>query len=463
MSQNLRPTTSRRAYAIRRRRARMRRTRFMLFLITLLSFFIVAEIFLIGFYRNHFLNGTTINQVDCSNLTAEDVTKKLNMELKNRTISFIFAGNSYIFTGADFDLHVNPNEVHEILINQKFMDKQKDFTIPIFLFDQNKVLDIMKSIPELDESKMIYPHDAFLTEEDNQLYAIPEVIGNHIDSDEAIKLTYESLLYGYTSIDFASITVSDPAVHYDDLQETTNSINNVLNTTITFEIGNGSHLTLDKSVMCNWLVVNDDGTYKIDIDSNLPAFVDQLSEMVSNSTIDFEFQATDFGTVTVPVKNITIDKEAEIELIKSELGTTSNYTHSPIYNLNVGDSYVEIDITRQHVWLYKNGECLVSTDCVTGNAGKHDTPPGYFFLTYKTTDRTLRGYNDNGTQYASHVDFWMPFNGGIGLHDASWRNSFGGKIYLTNGSHGCVNLPKEAARTIYEYIDDTMPIIVYSS
>lgn len=462
MNQNSRPTTSRRTSAIRKRRARKRRTRIMLLLMAVLTLFIIAEIFLIGFTRNHFSNGTTINQVDCSNLTAEDATEKLNTELKTRPISFIFTDISYTFTGADFDLHVSSDEVEELLANQIFSDNQKDFIITVF-FDKNKVLDIMKSIPELDESKMIYPHDAFLTVEDNQLYTIPEVRGNHIDSDEAIKLAYESLLYGTTSIDFSSITVSEPMVHYDDLQETTNSINNVLNTTITFEIGNGSHLTLDKSVMCNWLVVNDDGTYKIDIDSNLPAFVDQLSEMVSNSTIDFEFQATDFGTVTVPVKNITIDKEAEIELIKSELGTANNYTHSPIYNLNVGDSYVEIDITRQHVWLYKNGECLASTDCVTGNAGKHDTPLGYFFLTYKTTDRTLRGYNDNGTQYASHVDFWMPFNGGIGLHDASWRNSFGGKIYLTNGSHGCVNLPKEAARTIYEYIDDTMPIIVYSS
>ena len=57
----------------------------------------------------------------------------------------------------------------------------------------------------------------------------------------------------------------------------------------------------------------------------------------------------------------------------------------------------------------------------------------------------------------------MPFNGGIGLHDASWRNSFGGDIYINNGSHGCINLPLEAAEKLYNIINSEMPIIVYKS
>ena len=57
----------------------------------------------------------------------------------------------------------------------------------------------------------------------------------------------------------------------------------------------------------------------------------------------------------------------------------------------------------------------------------------------------------------------MRFNQGIGMHDASWRVYFGGKIYLTSGSHGCVNMPYDAAAQMYENIDETMPIIVYQS
>ena len=65
--------------------------------------------------------------------------------------------------------------------------------------------------------------------------------------------------------------------------------------------------------------------------------------------------------------------------------------------------------------------------------------------------------------YQSHVDYWMPFNGGIGPHDASWRDTFGGDIYINSGSHGCINLPLEAAEKIYGIINNEMPIIVYKS
>lgn len=77
-------------------------------------------------------------------------------------------------------------------------------------------------------------------------------------------------------------------------------------------------------------------------------------------------------------------------------------------------------------------------------------------LNYKQENAILRGEN-----YESKVTFWMPFNGNIGIHDASWRYSFGGEIYKGNGSHGCVNAPKYLAKTIFENIEDGTPIICY--
>ena len=103
--------------------------------------------------------------------------------------------------------------------------------------------------------------------------------------------------------------------------------------------------------------------------------------------------------------------------------------------------------------MYINGECILNTPCVTGNvSGGYSTPVGIYYLTYKTTDTTLEGYNRDGSKYSSPVKYWMPFNGGIGFHDATWRSNFGGNIYMTNGSHGCVNLPFAAARTMYNNI-----------
>lgn len=455
--------TSRRLSKKQLHKRKIRRILAVLTVLTIIA--IIAGINFQKFYSSHFNKGTIINNIDCSWITPEQAYEKLNEGLGEKVITFVFTDNLFTFTGSSFDLHVGSiDELEKFLVDQKSGNGELDFVLYTSL-NEDKLLDNMKSIPNLDSANMHYPENAYITfsEEDNELHIVPELIGNYIDFDEAFDLAYEGLVSGYTSVDFASITTSAPQISSEDLNVITDSINNILNTTITFNITNDFSLTLDKSVMKDWLTVDETGNYNIDIESNLPTFVDLLAEKSSGATVNFEFPATDFGTVTVPAKNLSINKESEIELIKSELGTAEVYTHTPAYNIDFGNTYVEIDIARQHVWMYKDGECILSTDTVTGNAGNHDTPPGYFFLTGKTTNRVLRGYNDNGTPYASPVDYWMPFNGGIGLHDASWRSSFGGTIYKGNGSHGCVNLPRSSAKTIYENIDFSTPIIVYSS
>ena len=83
--------------------------------------------------------------------------------------------------------------------------------------------------------------------------------------------------------------------------------------------------------------------------------------------------------------------------------------------------------------------------------------------TYKEKDRILRGAKkaDGTYEYESHVDYWMPFNGGIGFHDATWRSKFGGTIFQTSGSHGCINLPPEKASVLYDLIYKGMPVLCY--
>lgn len=112
--------------------------------------------------------------------------------------------------------------------------------------------------------------------------------------------------------------------------------------------------------------------------------------------------------------------------------------------------------------MVKDGTVVWDAPCVTGNVSKdYTTPAGIYSLTYKEKDRILRGKKlDNGKyEYESHVDYWMPFNGGIGLHDASWRSKFGGTIYQTSGSHGCVNLPPASAATLYDLLYKGIPVI----
>ena len=122
-----------------------------------------------------------------------------------------------------------------------------------------------------------------------------------------------------------------------------------------------------------------------------------------------------------------------------------------------GATYIDVDLTNQKLIYVVNGVPALISDVVTGNvSGGHDTPVGTFAIYSKQTDRTLKGPG-----YSAYVHYWMPFYQGYGLHDANWRGSFGGNIYKTNGSHGCVNLPPSMASTLFATVNVGTPVIVH--
>lgn len=92
---------------------------------------------------------------------------------------------------------------------------------------------------------------------------------------------------------------------------------------------------------------------------------------------------------------------------------------------------------------------------------KNPTPSGIYSVTYK--DHTYENHQVQlvGENYTSKVDYFIPFNGNIGFHDASWRRVFGGTFYKYKGSHGCVNLPYHMAVSIYDNMEKGYPVIVY--
>ena len=168
-----------------------------------------------------------------------------------------------------------------------------------------------------------------------------------------------------------------------------------------------------------------------------------------------------------------IDQAKETEALIANIQSLQSVTREPVYASRAvqtempqwGKTFVEIDISSQHVYFYQNGNCVWDSKCVTGTATDPDraTPTGVFALKYKQRDRVLRGRINPQTgkpSYESPVAYWMPFNGNIGLHDANWRSSFGGNIYLKSGSHGCINLPPKNAKTLYELITPGTVIVV---
>ena len=173
------------------------------------------------------------------------------------------------------------------------------------------------------------------------------------------------------------------------------------------------------------------------------------------------------GTVTLKnqLQGYRVDVEAEAVSIKEELLNGEVHTRRPLYESEgmsrggdqIGKTYIEVDMSAQKLYYFENGELKLSSDVVTGNISKgNGTPAKMCYIYFKQRNRTLRGEN-----YATFVNYWMAVTGHVGIHDATWRNKFGGEIYKTNGSHGCINVPKAFAAELYAVAEVGTPCIMY--
>lgn len=454
-------------------RRRRHRNSFCLIICIVLVVILVLGIML--FRNTHFRYGTVIQGVDCSFLSVKDAQQVINEFIATQKIQFVFeTGKQYEVDSQNFGLQLAGTKILKKIMQEQGKGEIKNHILEnAFIFEEKTVKEYLENLPELQKENMLEPQNAYLAfGKDGLLEIIPEVYGNSIDFSEAYGLVTKSLQSGNLVIDFTPITGLEPAILATDpmLLEQKEKLNSYLMTSVQFILSDGSTFSLDRNVMKNWIYQDKEGKYQIDIEYNLPSFVEALEERVNQTNSTMIFNASDLGNMTINVKKklrSTLDKNAQTEHIKSLLGTGKTYQEAPIYmNVSVlnqlNNGYVELDITRQKVWMYKEGECILETDCVTGMANTaYATPTGIYYLTYKQSPAHL-------SKYDAYVTYWMPFNGGIGFHDASWRyrngqGYFGGDIYKTDGSHGCVNLPIEAAKTLYLNITKSIPIIVYAS
>ncbi len=235
--------------------------------------------------------------------------------------------------------------------------------------------------------------------------------------------------------------------------------------TITYQFGDQSEV-LDNDRILSWLKEQEDGSVAID-EQQAKAFVKELAEKYDTAYTHRTFHTTAGRDIQITQGDYgwRIDQEAETKHLLELLAAKQSAVCEPIYAQTAavhaqndwGTTYVEVSLTDQYLWLYKDGKCILESYFVSGNPNRgHATPKGIYGLTYKTRDAMLSGQG-----YDSKVKYWMPFNRNVGLHDAPWRKTFGGQIYKSNGSHGCINLPPANAAKIYENVDKNTPVIVY--
>ena len=435
-----------------------------------------------------FVAGTYINGVSVSRLNPEEAAQKLaNHYAGSYELSLVKAdGSSEVIRGTEIGYHaVIPEGLSELLQKQNEAGRlsgpgiRSDYTIGIqAAFDEAALAARISSLESVSGSSVKKTENARISsyEEGKPFTIVPEVRGDSLDVGKLTEAVKQALLSGQTTLDlmesgcYESVTVTKDDAHLNDLLQVMNQCKDMV---ITYELGGGVQEQLTGQVFVTWLTgVTEDGLIGVDREK-AAAYIRSLADRYDTAGTPRIFHTTSGKDVelTGPY-GWKIDQAAETDAVIGIIRTGQTQTREVQYTKRAasrkdndwGSTYVEIDLGGQHVYLYQEGQLVWDAPCVTGNVSRnHTTPPGIYSLAYKETDRILRGAKrkDGTYEYESHVDYWMPFNGGIGLHDAKWRGSFGGEIYLKNGSHGCINLPPSRTKDLYDRVYPGIPVICH--
>jgi lipoprotein-anchoring transpeptidase ErfK/SrfK len=138
----------------------------------------------------------------------------------------------------------------------------------------------------------------------------------------------------------------------------------------------------------------------------------------------------------------------------------------------VPQKLIVVSTEDQTAWMYENGVQVYTTPVTTGGP-ELPTDHGIFHIYLKESPFEFHSPWPVGSPYyypPTPVSFWMPFDGAEGLHDASWRSNFGpgsnyqptdlGTGYYILGTHGCVNLPYDAAQWVWDWAPVGTTVVV---
>lgn len=432
------------------------------------------------YFMGHFHFGTKIGDVDVSGMTAASAEEVLQEALDAYKLTIQHRdGKTDGIVGDEIGLSIEWTTKPESYIENQngfawiaklFQSDKYEIDGTVF-WDETKLTDKIASLSAMESANQIPAVDAKVSEYDavKGYTLVPSVPGTVVNL-EAFTSGIETCIVSLDeTLDMTEGAIYVPPVIADDNEKLLAAIaqlNKSLGVVITYQMGDKTH-TLDASVFQPWLYVNENlevGVQEEAVQDYVKGLADTYNTY--NSAKKFMTSYNQEITITNCHYGWKIDNEAEKAAIVAEIlagesvSRELNYAakaHSHGVN-DYGNSYVEINLTAQHLYVYIDGQVVVETDFVSGNISRDwDTPTGIWGLTYKTTKATLRGDG-----YATPVDYWMPYAGNVGMHDATWRNDFGGSIYKRNGSHGCVNLPWGKAKEIYGYISKGFPVIVYN-
>ena len=440
--------------------------------------------------------------VNVSWMSVEDAAAKLEEKFQDTMVEFDEnVKDEYNVSlkdaGYSLDMESLKSELQRLKDNREpckiLFEEEKNYTVPYQVQwndDQMKAAFVGAHLTS-DQARSAST-DAYITynESTKRYEIVPSVLGTEIDDAKLQNQTQEQLNNSFSEdllkskvvINVDEKVYRDAAVTEDqtDLNNHLSELNGKLesyeNAEVTYEFGSVTEV-LDSATIQSWVQVDNEN---ITLDeSAMRDYISGLSAQYNTQYVPRNFTTSNGNQVVIENNEYGywIDEDGEYEQLVKDLEGGQPVSREPVYttagngregNDDLVNGYVEVDLTGQHLWLYSEGQQILDSDVVTGQpvgvnkkTGEQEdwsTYEGSYPIAYTEHPATL---SSDIYGYEVAVQYWMPFVYGQGLHDASWRSAFGGNIYQTDGSHGCVNLPPQVAATIYEYVDAGFPIILY--
>lgn len=407
-----------------------------------------------------FPKGTTVNGVDVGGMNAEDAKESILSGMNHIKVS-VDEGKP-VDIDAEYEYSIEDSVATKIrlsAVDPRQLGGNLSYTVPLTISagTEETAKAIKKAIPIADG--VVETKDAHI--DLDKMEIVDEIYGNSLDYNRMAEDIAENRMKkpSVTEFNFDSKEyIAVPAILKDDLKAELEFDKEYLADGMKLDVENGG----------TWDVTPKQLSKVIKYTENGPEYSEEGAKALAKQ-LKKEFYR-DYMTINTQegskrIVNYVIEDKVDVDRTAKSIYEACQNGEKGMLCLskkttNQLKNRVEVSLTSQTCYYVENGKVLLKTPVVTGSYANY-TPPGIFKLAYKQRNVVLRGPNGDGTDYASPVSYWMPFNGGIGLHDASWRGSFGGTIYQYGGSHGCVNMPVDQAGKLYDLIDAGTVVIVY--
>lgn len=431
---------------------------------------------------NHFQKDTVINGIDCSGMTKAEAAEALTDAWNSNTFTLQCKGEKMLeVKEPKFEYKISKPLAETMAdfaktpLITKFTKKNQDVVIPMKAKKLKSFTALLENLDVCKDKDRIQTEDAYVSMKSNRKFdIISEVYGTNIDPALIEKAIMEQIEVGSWTLEYVDANYYEQPKLKTDSQEILDRqafCKKYLSQKITYEFGPDKY-TISPTKLESLITVSEDGTVKAK-KSKVKKFVAKLAEKYDTIDNYHYFKSTLQGIKAVPDGSYgyRVDQDGERKQLTKDIKSGKDVSREPVYSYvgysrnattDILGTYVEVDLSNQHLWYYENGTCRLSSPFVSGCVKDgFGTSTGAYYLVYKAADVKLKGRNADGSKYSTPVKYWMPFYADLGLHDASWRSSFGGSIYINGGSHGCVNMPVDKAGQLFNMIPYECPVLVF--